>query len=54
MFRIKRLYTFMLQRFLPVFAMTFFISLFVVLMVVIGVYSAPFVAFFSSVAGGMI
>lgn len=32
MFRIKRLYTFMLQRFVPVFAMTFFISLFVVLM----------------------
>lgn len=32
MFRIKRLYTFMLQRFLPVFTMTFFISLFVVLM----------------------
>lgn len=32
MFRIKRLYTFMLQRFLPVFAMTFVISLFVVLM----------------------
>ena len=30
------------------------LSLFVVLMVVIGVYSAPFVAFFSSVAGGMI
>ncbi len=32
MFGIKRLYTFMLQRFLPVFTMTFFISLFVVLM----------------------
>ena len=30
------------------------LSLFVVLMVVIGVYSAPFVAFFSSVASGMI
>ena len=30
------------------------LSLFVVLMVEIGVYSAPFVAFFSSVAGGMI
>ncbi len=30
------------------------LSLFVVLMAVIGVYSAPFVAFFSSVAGGMI
>lgn len=30
------------------------LSMFVVLMVVIGVYSAPFVAFFSSVAGGMI
>ena len=32
MLGIKRLYTFMLQRFLPVFTMTFFISLFVVLM----------------------
>ncbi len=29
---IKRLYTFMLQRFLPLFAMTFFICLFIVLM----------------------
>lgn len=32
MFGIKRLYTFMLQRFLPVLTMTFFISLFIVLM----------------------
>ena len=29
---VKRLYTFMLQRFLPVFAMTFFITLFIVMM----------------------
>ena len=32
MFRIKRLYTFMLQCFLPLFFMTFFICLFIVLM----------------------
>lgn len=32
MFRVKRLYTFMLQSFLPLFIMTFFICLFVVLM----------------------
>ncbi len=32
MFRIKRLYTFMLQSFLPLFLMTFFICLFIVLM----------------------
>ncbi|MCH5328704.1 MAG: LptF/LptG family permease [Coprobacter sp.] len=32
MFRIKRLYTFILQTFLPVFLMTFFICLFIVLM----------------------
>lgn len=32
MFRIKRLYTFMLQRFLPLLTMTFFICLFIVLM----------------------
>ncbi|MDE6074456.1 MAG: LptF/LptG family permease, partial [Muribaculaceae bacterium] len=32
MFRIKRLYTFMLQSFLPLFMMTFFICLFIVLM----------------------
>ncbi|MEG1616663.1 MAG: LptF/LptG family permease [Bacteroidales bacterium] len=32
MFRIKRLYTFILQTFLPVFCMTFFIVLFIVLM----------------------
>ena len=32
MFRPKRLYTFMLQTFLPVFVMTFFICLFIVLM----------------------
>ncbi|MDE6276587.1 MAG: LptF/LptG family permease [Muribaculaceae bacterium] len=32
MFGIKRLYTFMLQRFLPLLAMTFFICLFIVLM----------------------
>ncbi len=32
MFRIKRLYTFMLQRFLPLLSMTFFICLFIVLM----------------------
>lgn len=32
MLRIKRLYTFMLQRFLPLFLMTFFICLFIVLM----------------------
>ena len=31
-FRIKRLYTFMLQRFLPLLTMTFFICLFIVLM----------------------
>ena len=32
MFRVKRLYTFMLQSFLPLFTMTFFICLFVVMM----------------------
>ena len=32
MFRVKRLYTFMLQSFLPLFVMTFFICLFIVLM----------------------
>lgn len=32
MFKIKRLYTFMLQSFLPLFLMTFFICLFIVLM----------------------
>ena len=32
MFRIKRLYTFMLQSFMPLLVMTFFISLFVVMM----------------------
>ena len=32
MLRIKRLYTFILQTFLPVFLMTFFICLFIVLM----------------------
>lgn len=32
MFKIKRLYTFMLQSFLPLFMMTFFICLFIVLM----------------------
>lgn len=32
MFKIKRIYTFMLQTFLPVFFMTFFICLFIVLM----------------------
>ncbi|MDE5659057.1 MAG: LptF/LptG family permease, partial [Muribaculaceae bacterium] len=32
MFRPKRLYTFMLQTFIPVFVMTFFICLFIVLM----------------------
>lgn len=32
MFRVKRLYTFMLQSFLPLFIMTFFICLFIVLM----------------------
>lgn len=32
MFRVKRLYTFMLQSFLPLFIMTFFICLFVVMM----------------------
>lgn len=32
MFRVKRLYTFMLQSFLPLFMMTFFICLFIVLM----------------------
>lgn len=32
MFRIKRLYTYMLQRFLPLLSMTFFICLFIVLM----------------------
>ncbi len=32
MFRIKRLYTFMLQTFLPVLCMTFFICLFIILM----------------------
>lgn len=32
MFRIKRLYTFMLQSFLPLFVMTFFICLFIVMM----------------------
>ena len=29
---IKRLYSYMLQRFLPLFAMTFFICLFIVMM----------------------
>ena len=32
MFRVKRLYTFMLQSFLPLFTMTFFICLFIVMM----------------------
>ena len=32
MFRIKRLYLFMLQSFIPLFLMTFFICLFIVLM----------------------
>ncbi|MDE5555304.1 MAG: LptF/LptG family permease, partial [Muribaculaceae bacterium] len=32
MFRVKRLYTFMLQSFLPLLTMTFFICLFVVMM----------------------
>ncbi|MDE6449258.1 MAG: LptF/LptG family permease, partial [Muribaculaceae bacterium] len=32
MFRIKRLYTFMLQSFVPLLVMTFFICLFIVLM----------------------
>ncbi|MEE1337914.1 MAG: LptF/LptG family permease, partial [Muribaculaceae bacterium] len=32
MFRIKKLYLFILQTFLPLFCMTFFISLFIVMM----------------------
>ena len=32
MFKVKRLYTFMLESFMPLFFMTFFICLFIVLM----------------------
>ena len=35
---IKRMYTFMLESFLPLFVMTFFITLFIVLMQVSGSY----------------
>lgn len=43
MFYIKRLYTFMLQRFMPLFVMTFFICLFIVMMQFLYRYSSDII-----------